>query len=138
MNATLHFQLSRKACLDRLAGQRIGRLALSVNALPVIEPARYVLRDEELFIGGLAKASFGDALANSIVAFEVDSIDRSNGLRWVVCVVGQATPVLDRTTIGTLRALPTGTWDAAETERFFRIATTSLTGRSVDLQHARG
>ncbi len=56
MTETFAIELSRDACFARLAEHRIGRLALSVNALPTIVPVRYVVIGHELLIGEVAEA----------------------------------------------------------------------------------
>lgn len=138
MRETFAIELSRDACFARLAEHRIGRLALSVNALPTIVPVRYAVIGHELLIGEVAEASIVSALENSVVAFEADTVENAGGAGWVVCVVGKATEVVDTATIAKLRSLPAGTGGSAPRGRYFRVTTERVTGRAAELQQTYG
>lgn len=76
-------------CRALMTRTSYGRIALSLEALPVIVPVRYALSGEELFFvvdgGQLTKAIDG-----SVVALQSDGYDEDNSARWTVLAVGRA------------------------------------------------
>jgi len=82
--------LTPDQCWELLAQAGVGRLALSIRALPMILPVRYTVDGESVVIDlgrrGLPAASVHDA----VVAFAVDEIDASAGSGWMVQMQGQA------------------------------------------------
>ena len=86
--------LAPDECLRLLAGERLGRVAITVKALPVILPVRFALdRDEILF-----RAAFGGVLAEAtrqaVVAFEADGSEPGGG-SWSVLATGLARHLAD-------------------------------------------
>ncbi len=87
--------LTEEECLRYLAAPGLGRLAVSVRALPAILPVRFVLdRGEILF-----RVRLGSVLAagteRTVVAFEADGNDRADGAAhaWSVVATGLASHV---------------------------------------------
>lgn len=84
--------LSESVCRAMLASRSVGRLALSVRALPVILPVQYDFDGDFITIclGGndVPPASVADAVA----AFSVDDIQVDISLGWTVHVLGTIGP----------------------------------------------
>jgi len=82
--------LSEQECWELLASASVGRLALSVRALPVILPAQYFLDGRRLVVclghHGLPER----ALDETVVAFAADSIDPVTRMGWLVQVQGRS------------------------------------------------
>ena len=82
--------LSERECWELLATVSVGRLALSVRALPVILPAQYYLDGRRLVVclghHGLPER----ALDETVVAFAADSIDPVTRSGWLVQVQGRS------------------------------------------------
>jgi nitroimidazol reductase NimA-like FMN-containing flavoprotein (pyridoxamine 5'-phosphate oxidase superfamily) len=82
--------LSERECWELLATASVGRLALSVRALPVILPVQYYLDDRRLAVclghHGLPER----ALDETIIAFAADSIDPVTRSGWSVQVQGRS------------------------------------------------
>ena len=82
--------LSPAECWRLMAQNSVGRVALSVRALPMILPVRYQVAGECLSISlgpdGPPAASVHDA----VVALAVDDIDEATGAGWMVQVQGRA------------------------------------------------
>ena len=87
--------LSRAECLRLLGGARIGRVGLSMGALPAVLPVNFTLVDDAIVLRTAAGSKLDAALANSVVAFEVDSIDPMYHTGWSVLVQGVASEVVD-------------------------------------------
>ncbi len=82
--------LSQDECLEFLEHGRVGRIAVSVGALPAIYPVDYRLTGGDIlfFAGETSRARA--ALEGSVVAFEVDDFDLEEGTGWSVLAVGVA------------------------------------------------
>jgi pyridoxamine 5'-phosphate oxidase-like protein len=82
--------LSERECWQLLATVSVGRLALSVHALPVIVPVQYYLDGRRLAVclghHGLPERSLDEA----IIAFGADSIDTVTRSGWSVQVQGRS------------------------------------------------
>jgi uncharacterized protein len=91
--------LTRDECLALLGSVVRGRVALSVDALPVIVPVPFCLDgdrvvfglDPEGIIGGRAVGERRiAALDGTVVAFEAEALDGASGNGWSVLVRGAA------------------------------------------------
>jgi nitroimidazol reductase NimA-like FMN-containing flavoprotein (pyridoxamine 5'-phosphate oxidase superfamily) len=82
--------LSSAACWALLATASVGRIALSIRAMPMIVPMRYRVDDGSVAISlgrpGLPVATVHDA----VVAFAVDDIDQGSATGWMVQMQGRA------------------------------------------------
>ena len=67
--------LDRDECLQLLSGCSLGRVAVSVGALPVILPVNFLLDRERILIRTGPGTKLDAATRDSVVAFEVDHID---------------------------------------------------------------
>jgi len=85
-----HAELTSTECWELLALSSVGRLALSVRALPTILPVRYAIDADAVAIHmgrfGLPAAAVHD----SVVAFAVDHIDEAADSGWIVQMQGLA------------------------------------------------
>ncbi len=82
--------LSPDECWELLGTAGVGRVALSIRALPLILPVRYVVDDASVAISlgrlGMPTVSVHDA----VVAFAVDRIDELTSTGWMVQLQGRA------------------------------------------------
>jgi nitroimidazol reductase NimA-like FMN-containing flavoprotein (pyridoxamine 5'-phosphate oxidase superfamily) len=109
--------LTPAECWSLLSGETVGRVALSIRALPAILPVRYAIDGRSVRIHlespGLSPVSVQDA----VVAFAVDEIDNRTGAGWTVQVQGRVRmvpgpPPLDGTgsgDVGPMGTLEPGT-----------------------------
>lgn len=82
--------LSERECWELLATASVGRLALSVRALPVILPVQYYLDGHRLAMCLGHHALPEQALSDTIIAFATDSIDPVARSGWSVQVQGKS------------------------------------------------
>ena len=82
--------LSERECWQLLAIISVGRLALSVRALPVIVPVQYYLDGRRLAVCLGHHALPERALDGTIIAFAADSIDQVTRSGWSVQVQGKS------------------------------------------------
>lgn len=85
--------LDEATCLRLLASHDMGRVALSVGALPAIFPVTYQVSGNAIHLRVRDGSPLSDALAGSVVAFAVDAIHPIRRSGWSVQVVGVARPV---------------------------------------------
>jgi uncharacterized protein len=126
--------LDRRVCLDLLSSVPVGRLGLSINALPVVLPVnfvfdrpadRIVLRTVE---GGKLRA----ALSGAIVAFEVDHIDPVSHTGWSVLVRGSSHVLTDADDLERAKRLPLRPWAVDDPGDYWVAITTDLvSGRRI-------
>ena len=76
--------------MELMEGESVGRVAVSVSALPAIFPVNYKLVDGNiLFLTGEGMKSHA-AVEGAVVGFEVDHFDTEKRTGWSVMLVGQA------------------------------------------------
>ena len=85
--------LSGEECLSLLKCHSLGRIGLSINALPAILPVVYKVIEDLIVVDGWGSARIGEALSQSVVAFEVDDVVDERGCGWSVLVIGVATSI---------------------------------------------
>src|SRR5262249_23502314 len=68
--------LTERGCLARLGGNGVGRVAVSVGALPAVLPVNYARRGRDVYFRTAAGTKLAAAVQNAVVAFEVDHVDR--------------------------------------------------------------
>ncbi len=85
--------LDRDECLRLLATQTVGRIGITVQALPVVLPVNFELLDGSIVFRTAAGTKLDAATNSVVVAFEVDSIDPHARSGWSVLVIGRASRV---------------------------------------------
>lgn len=129
--------LSREQCLALLATVSVGRLGLSIGALPAIFPVNFVLHDDAVVLRSAPGSKLDAALRHNVVAFEADCFAPDGSSGWSVLVRGVASEVEDHDVLTALRALPLRSWALpTEANRYILIATTAVSGRRFDHSHA--
>lgn len=83
-------RLGTSACWDLLRGVSLGRLAVTVAALPAIVPVRFCIADGRLHLCLAPDDLPPRALDDAIVAFAADHIDPETGEGWSVQVQGRS------------------------------------------------
>jgi uncharacterized protein len=120
--------LTKADCMNLLETVSIGRVAVSLGALPVILPVNFTMVDGDIVIRTTPGTKLDAATTNAVVAFEVDGFDPTDHDGWSVLVQGVAEEVTDPDEIRTLDRVTHAAWSGA-TGRFVRIGTRILSGR---------
>lgn len=123
-------------CALLLAAGSIGRVGVSLGALPVVLPVNYAVLDGDIFIRTGAGTKLDAALTGSVVAFEIDAVDPLYHEGWSVMVQGRASEVVDPDELKRARALPLEPWATGTRDRFVRIANERISGRRIALPAA--
>lgn len=124
--------LSREQSLGLLARKRIGRISVTMRALPTILPVTYAFdaRTESIVF----RTGYGTKLyaagRNSVVAFEVDEIDEATRTGWSVVAIGTAAEVTDPAEITRLSTLQLAPWvRSADLSHTIAIPVVHVAGR---------
>jgi nitroimidazol reductase NimA-like FMN-containing flavoprotein (pyridoxamine 5'-phosphate oxidase superfamily) len=128
--------LSREECLHLLAHAHVGRIALSVRALPVVLPVNFAVLDDDIVMRSGPGTKLDAALDNAVVAFEVDSFQPLDHTGWSVMVQGIASEITDDLRLARAMALPLRPWAGERMNRYIRIATHEISGRRLSHVHA--
>src|ERR1039458_9454482 len=83
-------ELSRAGCFALLATLAIGRVGVSVLALPAILPVGYAVAGDRVVFRSAPGAKLDAAVHRSVVAFETDRYDPAGAWGWRVLVQGVA------------------------------------------------
>jgi nitroimidazol reductase NimA-like FMN-containing flavoprotein (pyridoxamine 5'-phosphate oxidase superfamily) len=124
--------LGRAECLDLLGGARLGRVGITLGALPTILPINYRLVDERIIFRTSAGTKLDAATCNAVVAFEVDEVDPLWHTGWSVVVTGLAREVTDPEELARLDGAHLAYWaPAAAGDRVVEISTEMISGRRI-------
>jgi nitroimidazol reductase NimA-like FMN-containing flavoprotein (pyridoxamine 5'-phosphate oxidase superfamily) len=126
--------LSKQECLDLLARVPIGRVALTLNALPVIFPVNYTLTGDSVIYGAMAGSTLSRATDGAVAAFQADSYEPENRSGWTVMAIGQALHITDAETLGRLEIegkLPEPWAIGQSGERYFQIDLSGVSGHRI-------
>jgi nitroimidazol reductase NimA-like FMN-containing flavoprotein (pyridoxamine 5'-phosphate oxidase superfamily) len=122
--------LDREECFRLLGSVPIGRVGLSMSALPVVLPVRFALLDDDVVFRTAIGTRLYEAATEAVIAFEADHHDPNGMGGWSVLVQGRSEEVTDAGELARAHALGVAPWtrdDAAD--RFIRIASTVVSGR---------
>lgn len=123
-------ELSRPECLRLLGTVPLGRVGLSVGALPVVLPVNFCLVEETIVFKTVPGTKLDAATAGAVVAFEADGYEPDGSAGWSVMVQGVAAEITDPVELAAARALSLRAWGTGEAaERYIRLARAVLTGR---------
>ena len=121
--------LDRAACLRLLATTGIGRIAISVKALPLILPVHYLLDGDAILVRTHQGSTLDVATRDAVVAFEADRLGATTGLVWSVLVTGQARHLDGGAAEADPRWRDLPTWAPGLPARIVAISTDHVSGR---------
>ena len=127
--------LDRAACFGLLGTVPVGRVGLSMAALPVVLPVNFVLcrppwqTDAVVMIRSGEGSKVDAALAQHVVAFEIDGFDAVARSGWSVIVQGLTRVLVDDEEIAWAEALPLESWANASADSFIELSTDVVRGR---------
>jgi uncharacterized protein len=122
--------LTRDECLQLLGTASMGRVALSIGALPVVLPVGFALLDEDVVFRSLIDEKLSAPGVDVVLAFQVDHFGAVTESGWSVLVQGLASEVVEKEELERCQALRLPARGGVHGHpHFARIATTRLTGR---------
>ena len=123
--------LSREECLTQLSTVSVGRLGVSIDALPAVLPVNFAVAGGNVIIRTVTGTKLDAAVAQAVVAFEADDYAPDGSWGWSVLVRGIGTEITDPRELREAKGLALRAWafDNGAADRFLKIETTLLTGR---------
>jgi uncharacterized protein len=125
-------ELARDDCLARMATQRLGRLGVAVDGVPLVLPMQFVL-DGETVVFQTNQGAKVLHVPLSSVSFEVDDVDWEKGVGWSVLVQGYGADItssIDEASEA-LRGLTIHSWAPEPADRWLKIIPRTITGRVI-------
>lgn len=116
-------------CRMLLAGATVGRVAVSVHAVPAVFPVNFALLDGDVVFRTGTGTKLDAAVRHAVVAFEVDQVDPLYHEGWSVLVVGMADELRDPQLLARARELPLRPWAEGPRDHVVRIGSEIVTGR---------
>lgn len=119
-------------CRDLLEQASVGRVVLSIQAMPAALPVSYRVVDDDVVFRTGEGGKLEAAVNNAVVAFEVDHIDISAHSGWSVLVVGEARKVTEPEHVARIDAAEIDTWLPADGDSsYVAISIERITGRRI-------
>ncbi|HXX90474.1 MAG TPA: pyridoxamine 5'-phosphate oxidase family protein [Acidimicrobiales bacterium] len=122
-------------CLRLLAQETIGRVAVTVGAVPAVFPVNYRFADGHIYFRTGEGTKLAAAARNAVVAFEIDRIDRLYHTGWSVLTVGVAHVLTEPTDLQRAAQLPLRPWAPGARTHLVRIVPESVSGRRIVAGH---
>jgi nitroimidazol reductase NimA-like FMN-containing flavoprotein (pyridoxamine 5'-phosphate oxidase superfamily) len=125
-------ELSPDECATLLAENHFGRIAVVVDAVPVMFPVNYLYADGRVIVRSDPGSKLTGA-AMGQVAFEIDHVDEARRTGWSVVVKGtgyDVTDSIDQVSV-TIREFPVDTWAPGRATHWIRIEPHSVSGREI-------
>lgn len=117
--------LPREECFELLRSVPVGRIGLSMSALPVVLPVNFAVDGDRLVVRTAAGSKLDAALAGAVVAFEADNYDVDTGAAWSVLVRGSAAVLGAVDDVD----LDLDSWVAGQSDHWVMITTDLVSGR---------
>lgn len=127
-------ELSREACLDRLASHHFGRLAVCTRSgPPLIRPVNYRFDEasQSVVFQTAPGSKFHALLRSAQAAFEIDGIDEHSQTGWSVIIHGVTGEITNRSEIRRLDALQLEPWAPGHRPHWFHIRAWTVSGRQI-------
>lgn len=123
-------ELSDHECYLRLAATHLGRVALSVGALPRVFPVHYALLGRDPVFRTDVGAKLSAAAQGNVVCLEIDDAVPEYHTGWSVMVIGPADILVDPADLAAAARLPLNPWVGGG-DSFVRVAATLVSGREI-------
>lgn len=126
--------LTREECLELLAANSFGRLAVSGGGdTPVIRPVNYLfdLRSQSVAFRTAAGSKFHSLVRATNAAFEIDGVDLAKRIGWSVIVAGVTEEITTPSEKRRLDRLGVDTWAPGDRPHWVRIRAWTVSGRRI-------
>jgi nitroimidazol reductase NimA-like FMN-containing flavoprotein (pyridoxamine 5'-phosphate oxidase superfamily) len=122
--------LDREECLSLLSTVKVGRVGLSMKALPVVLPVNFAVLDGDVVFRTVSGTKFFAAVARAVLAFEADRYDPTGACGWSVLVQGASRVVEDPLDVSRLSTSTIDPWAVdGHADRFVRLEMDVISGR---------
>ena len=123
--------LPEDECWRLLGAADIGRVGITMSALPVIFPVNHMVLDDTIVFRTSAGSKLDAAARQTVVAFEVDHYERSDRSGWSVLVVGRSDIVHDLDVTVAVVTAGLEPWADGRRTNLVRITPGFISGRRI-------
>jgi nitroimidazol reductase NimA-like FMN-containing flavoprotein (pyridoxamine 5'-phosphate oxidase superfamily) len=126
-------ELNPAECMDLLRSVPVGRVGVTIDALPAVLPVNHTLWNGSIVFRTVPGTKLDAAAAGAVVAFEADEYgERASPGGWSVLVRGIAREVTNPVELAQVASLPLDSWAwDGQASRFVSIDPAVITGRRV-------
>lgn len=121
--------LDRAESLRLLATARLGRIAITTEALPTVLPVAFRCDGRQILVRTGAGSKLEAATDNAVVAFEVDELQPGSRSGWSVVVTGVARELTEPDELAAAQRLPLDRWIEGVDGRIVAISLDLVSGR---------
>jgi len=124
--------LDEAESLELLRRATIGRVAVTIGAVPAVFPVNFGVLDDGMVVFRTGTGTKLDAaMRNAVIAFEVDEVDPAYHEGWSVLVVGVADELRDPEQIDRALRLPLATWAPGTRDHVVGLRPEFVSGRRI-------
>lgn len=123
--------MDESECLALLAHEKVGRVAVTIGAVPAVFPVNFAMLDGTIVFRTGAGTKLDAATHQSVVAFEVDDVDPVYHEGWSVLVVGMVDELRDPDFIARARDLPLAAWAPGRHDHLVCLRPEFISGRRI-------
>lgn len=123
--------LSPAQCHDLLGRATVGRVAVTVAALPAIFPVNYALLDDQIVFLTGEGTKLQAAVERAVVAFQVDHFDEDSASGWSVMAVGVAEEITSPDELRAAKAIGLRPFAHGDRAHFVKIRPEFVSGRRI-------
>jgi nitroimidazol reductase NimA-like FMN-containing flavoprotein (pyridoxamine 5'-phosphate oxidase superfamily) len=123
--------LSPEQCHALLRRNTVGRVAVTVAALPAIFPVNYAVLDGRIIFRTGEGTKLQAALDKAVVAFQIDHFDGSAASGWSVMAVGLAEEITDAGDLASAEGLGLVPFATGDRSRYVGIEPEFVSGRRI-------
>lgn len=120
-------------CLDYLATHDLGRLAMNQEGGPLVFPVNYVVEGGTVVFRTTMGTKLAAADEHATVSFQVDRVDRDEGVGWSVLIRGRLQEVVRGDELDRLADLDLQPFAGGRRAHWVRVMARSVTGRLIPL-----
>lgn len=125
-------------CMALLATVSVGRIGVSIAAVPAILPVNFALLHGQVVIRTVPGTKLDAAAHHHVVAFEADDFDHDGRWGWSVLIRGVASEITEPDALAEAAVLDLHPWVFSDdvADRFMRIESTLVSGRRFAIRPA--
>jgi nitroimidazol reductase NimA-like FMN-containing flavoprotein (pyridoxamine 5'-phosphate oxidase superfamily) len=123
--------LEETECRALLGDRGVGRVAVTIGAVPAVFPVNYSVLDGEVVFRTGSGTKLDAAVRRAVIAFEIDEVDPLYHQGWSVMVVGVADVVVDADRLSRAEHLPLRPWARGARQHLVAIRSGIVTGRRI-------
>lgn len=127
--------LDRSECLDLLGTVSLARVGVVIDALPAILPVRFALDRDQVVIRASGRSRLPGALRDAVVAVQAEHFADDQWSGWSVLVRGWSRELVPGSPREVALGASVAPWrGSGEQDRWFMVATESVTGRRLPVR----